>query len=102
MDTKPVPFVPPAPKPRTSPPSMLEMIRIVYRNPLELWGEPSYNEPWISVSGTGGPLVIANDPGLIRYILVDNARRRAGEAMTLAESASGSSRASIFKRTRTR
>ena len=27
-----------------------EMIRIVYRNPLELWGEPSYNEPWISVS----------------------------------------------------
>ncbi len=74
MDTKPVPFVPPAPKPRTSPPSMLEMIRIVYRNPLELWGEPSYNEPWISVSGIGGPLVIANDPGLIRHVLVDNAR----------------------------
>jgi cytochrome P450 len=50
------------------------MIRIVYRNPLELWGEPSYNEPWISVGGIGGPLVIANDPGLIRHVLVDNAR----------------------------
>ena len=75
MDTKPVPFVPPAPRPRTSPPSMLEMIRIVYRNPLELWGEPSYNEPWISVRGMGGPLVIANDPGLIRHVLVDNARQ---------------------------
>lgn len=50
------------------------MIRIVYRNPLELWGEPSYNEPWISVTGIGGPLVIANDPGLIRHVLVDNAR----------------------------
>lgn len=74
MDTVPAPFVPPAPKPRTSPPSTLEMIRIVYRNPLELWGEPSYNEPWISVSGIGGPLVIANDPGLIRHVLVDNAR----------------------------
>jgi cytochrome P450 len=74
MDTKPVPFVPPAPKPRSKPPSTLEMMRIVYRNPLELWGEPSYNEPWISVSGIGGPLVIANDPGLIRHILVDNAR----------------------------
>ena len=74
MDTKPAPFVPPAPKPRTSPPSTLEMIRIVYRNPLELWGEPSYNEPWISVSGIGGPLVIANDPGLIRHVLVDNAK----------------------------
>ena len=50
------------------------MIRIVYRNPLELWGEPSYNEPWISVTGIGGPLVIANDPGLIRHVLVDNAK----------------------------
>src|ERR1700754_598097 len=74
MDSKPAPFVPPAPTPRTSPPSTLEMIRIVYRNPLELWGEPSYNEPWISVSGAGGPLVIANDPGLIRHVLVDNAK----------------------------
>lgn len=67
-------FVPPAPRPRTSPPSTIEMLRIIYRNPLELWGEPSYNEPWISVSGVGGPLVIANDPGLIRHVLVDNAK----------------------------
>ena len=50
------------------------MIRIVYRNPLELWGEPSYNEPYISVTGIGGPLVIANDPALIRHVLVDNAK----------------------------
>ncbi|TWG91344.1 cytochrome P450 [Mesorhizobium sp. J18] len=74
MDTKPSPFVPPAPKPRSSPPSALQMIRIVYRNPLELWGEPSYNEPWISVNGIGGPLLIVNDPGLIRHVLIDNAR----------------------------
>ena len=74
MDSRPEPFIPPAPAPRTSPPSTLEMMRIVYRNPLELWGEPSYNEPWISVNGIGGPLVIANDPGLIRHVLVDNAK----------------------------
>ncbi|MBX3583026.1 MAG: cytochrome P450 [Rhizobiaceae bacterium] len=74
MDTQPAPFVPPAPRPRTKPPSMLEMMRIVYRNPLELWGEPSYNEPYISVTGVGGPLVIANDPALIRHVLVDNAK----------------------------
>lgn len=74
MDTAPAPFVPPAPKPRASPPSTLEMMRIVYRNPLELWGEPSYNEPWITVNGIGGPLLIANDPGLIRHVLVDNAK----------------------------
>jgi cytochrome P450 len=53
---------------------MLEMMRIVYRNPLELWGEPSYNEPYISVTGVGGPLVIANDPALVRHVLVDNAK----------------------------
>ncbi len=74
MDAKPAPFVPPAPIPRSKPPSTLEMMRIVYRNPLELWGEPSYNEPYISVSGIGGPLVIANDPALIRHVLVDNAK----------------------------
>ncbi|MBK8457898.1 MAG: cytochrome P450 [Phyllobacteriaceae bacterium] len=74
MDTRPAPFIPPAPTPRTVPPSLLQMLRIVYRNPLELWGEPSYNERWISVGGVGGPLVIANDPGLIRHILVDNVK----------------------------
>lgn len=74
MDATPAPFVPPAPKPRQRPPSTLELMRIVYRNPLELWGEPSYNEKWISIrTGIGGPLLIANDPALIRHILVDNA-----------------------------
>jgi cytochrome P450 len=74
MESTPAPFRPPAPTPRTKPPTTLELIRIVYRNPLELWGEPSYNEPWILVPGVGGPLVIANDPGLIRYVLVDNVK----------------------------
>ena len=68
-------FIPPAPVPRTRPPSMLEMMRIIYRNPLELWGEPSYNEPWISVFGRRRA---AGDRQRYRassgYILVDNAR----------------------------
>src|SRR6185295_5887079 len=74
MDSQPAPFVPPAPKPRTTPPSTLEMMRIVYRNPLELWGEHTYNEPWISANGVGGHLIVANDPGLIRHVLIDNAK----------------------------
>ena len=75
MDATPVPFIPPAPKPRTSPPSALQMLRIVYRNPLELWGEASYNEKWVSLKGgIGGPLLVVNDPGLIRRVLVDNVR----------------------------
>lgn len=74
MDTLVRPFVPPAPKPRTKPPTTLEMFRIVKRNPLELWAEPSYNEPWISGKGIRGPIVIVNDPGLIRHVLLDNVK----------------------------
>lgn len=44
------PFVPPAPRPREKPVGRFEMMRVVYKNPLELWGEPSYNERWVSVS----------------------------------------------------
>ena len=73
MDTKPIPFEPPHPAPRTRPPSLIELMRTAYRNPLEIWGEPSYRERWVSVrTGVGGPMVIANDPGLIRHVLVDN------------------------------
>ncbi|MCP1198880.1 cytochrome P450 [Notoacmeibacter sp. MSK16QG-6] len=75
MDAEPIPFVPPAPRPRTSPPSFLEMVRTVYRNPIALWGEPSYNQPYVHITqGVGSPMVVANDPVLIRHILVDNVK----------------------------
>lgn len=74
MTAASVPFIPPAPVPRTSPPSLLRSLAILYRNPLELWGVPAYTERWLTVSGIGGPLVIANDPGLVRHVLVDNQR----------------------------
>lgn len=73
MMQNPTPFVPPAPRPREKPVGRFEMMRVVYRNPLELWGEPSYNEPWVKVSWFGMKTIIANDPGLIRHVLVDNA-----------------------------
>jgi cytochrome P450 len=73
MDMRPEPFVPPAPMPRTVPPSRLEVIRTVFRNPLELWGVPSYTLPWIETRFFRERTLIVNDPGLIRHILVDNA-----------------------------
>ncbi len=73
MDMRPDPFVPPAPVPRTVPPSRLEIIRTVMRNPLELWGVPSYTLPWIKTKFFKERTLIVNDPGLIRYVLVDNA-----------------------------
>ncbi|MEO0910265.1 MAG: cytochrome P450, partial [Pseudomonadota bacterium] len=74
MDTKPQHFIPPAPKPRTTPPSLLKMFWIVYHNPIELWGAHTYKDPYVYVrSGVGGPLLVANDPGLIRHILLEQA-----------------------------
>ena len=67
-------FEAPAPVPRNSPPSRLTIVRTILRNPLELWGEPSYTLPWIDVSFFGERTLIANDPGLIRHVLVDNAQ----------------------------
>lgn len=74
MDTRPALFIPPAPGPRQKPPGLLKMFWIVYKNPIELWGEPSYNEPYVYIrSGIGGPLLVANDPSLIRHVLVEKA-----------------------------
>ena len=43
MDALPFsPLFRPPPVPRTTPPGRLEVVRTIYRNPLELWGEPSY------------------------------------------------------------
>jgi len=73
MDMRPDPFVPPAPVPRSVPPSRLEIIRTILRNPLELWGEPSYTLPWIKTRFFRDSTIIVNDPGLIKHVLVDNA-----------------------------
>ncbi len=53
-------------------PSMFEVVRTIQRNALELWGEPSYEDKWISTSFLGMKTVIINDPGLIRHVLVEN------------------------------
>ncbi|MFZ2103189.1 MAG: cytochrome P450 [Oricola sp.] len=74
MDTRPQPFVPPFPTPRNRPPTRLELIRTTMRNPLEIWGEPSYTKPYVLVRFLGDTLLVANDPELIRHVLVDNAK----------------------------
>jgi cytochrome P450 len=73
MDMIPEAFSPPAPIPRTAPPSRLTIIRTILRNPLELWGEPSYTLPWIMTRFIRERTLIVNDPGLIKHVLVDNA-----------------------------
>jgi cytochrome P450 len=72
----PTPFVPPAPIPRRRAdiPGFFEIVRTVLRNPLDLWGEPSYEDRWIKTKFVNERSVIVNDPGLIRHVLVDNVK----------------------------
>ena len=46
MDMTPYPFTPPAPVPRARAivPSPFEIVRTLMRNPLEMWGAPSYED----------------------------------------------------------
>lgn len=67
-------FEPPAPMPRTTVPSIFEVIKAALGNPLEVWGEPSYQLPWIKTKFLNERLVIVNDPDLVHYILVENAK----------------------------
>lgn len=72
MDMHVEPFAPPAPIPHEKPLSRFQMVRTIMRNPIELWGEPSYTLPWFETRLFGKAALIVNDPGLIRHILVDN------------------------------
>ena len=74
MDMQPKPFVPPKPVPRTKPIGALDLIFTAYRNPLEIWGEFSYSEPHMTVRTFGVNTLIANDPALVRHIMVDNVK----------------------------
>jgi cytochrome P450 len=75
QQSSPSAFVPPAPIPRSREriPGIVEVARTIFRNPLELWGEPSYEERWINTRFINERTLIVNDPGLIRHVLVDNA-----------------------------
>lgn len=71
---KNVEFVPPAPVPRTTIPSIFEVIKSTLSNPLEVWGQPSYTLPWIKTKFLNERILIANDPDLVHYVLVENAK----------------------------
>ena len=84
--TATAPFVPPAPVPRRrdNVPSTIELMRGMFRNPLEVWGEPSYEEKWVRTRFFNQRTLIVNDPGLIRHTLVENAANyRMGEIRQL-------------------
>ena len=77
MDQRPVPFRAPAPVPH---PEQLGFWKFVYtaaRNPLRIWGERAYREPFVRADWLKVPTILVSDPAAIRYLLVDNVRNYA-------------------------
>ncbi len=74
MDTAPLPFRAPAPVPHKRPLGAFAFVLTAYRNPLEIWGERAYSEPYVVANWLGNPTIIVSDPAAIRYLLVENAK----------------------------
>ncbi len=67
------PFVPPHPTPPTREMGTVQLLKTLYRNPLELWGSLSYERPVLDTTWWGIRTVVVNDPKLIRHVLVTKA-----------------------------
>ena len=67
------PFVPPVPKPQPNRLSLLARFVLARRNVLELLRERNYSMKMGRFRFPGLDIVLANDPALIRRILVDEA-----------------------------
>jgi len=81
MDMRPEPFEPPAPIPRTIPPSRLEIIRVMFRNPLELWGQAK------GIALRDRDLLVAQPPALRSKQPSGIASRRDGQGLAVLGSA---------------
>jgi cytochrome P450 len=67
------PFRPPAPIPRAKRLGLVELLKVLARNPLECWSQEFFTEPITRVSLPIGQAFVINDPSAIRHVLIDNA-----------------------------
>jgi cytochrome P450 len=77
MDTAAIPFRAPAPAPHSRPLGTVRFVLTASRNPLEIWGQRAYREPFVRADWLGTPTIIVSDPAAIRHFLVDNAKNYA-------------------------
>ncbi|WP_210484925.1 cytochrome P450 [Microvirga antarctica] len=66
-------FHPPVPTPRQDSPGLIGLLLALRRNPLTTWTERHFREKVIVGDGVLGRIMVANDPAIIRHVLVDNA-----------------------------
>lgn len=77
MDIATPSFRAPAPTPHARPLNAVEFVLTASRNPLEIWGQRAYREPFVSAKWLGNPTIIVSDPSAIRYFMVENAKNYA-------------------------
>ena len=61
MDTVPLAFRAPAPVPHQRPLGAVAFVLTAYRNPLEIWGERAYTQPYVVANWLGNPTIIVSD-----------------------------------------
>ena len=73
MRTQSNTFRPPAPVPRLDWPGPLDLVRILWNNPIEAWTQTHFEQPIVGMHLPFADVVLVNEPGAIRRILSDNA-----------------------------
>jgi cytochrome P450 len=67
------PYRPPAPVPQPRPLGAFRLISTLRRNPLECWAKEHFEKPIVAGGLPIGHVLLVNDPGAIRHVLLENA-----------------------------
>jgi cytochrome P450 len=65
-------FRPPAPLPRPHALHPLDLLKTLWRNPIEAWTQAHFEQPGISTRLRFGDVVVVNDAAAVRHILSEN------------------------------
>jgi cytochrome P450 len=66
-------YCPPAPPPQDKPLGFFRLISTLRRNPLECWAKDHFEKPIVEGGLPLGHVLLVNDPGAIRRVLLENA-----------------------------
>jgi cytochrome P450 len=66
-------FRPPAPVPRLQTPRSIDLIRTLWRNPIEAWTQAHFEEPVVKTRLPFCDVVVVNSASAVRRVLSDNA-----------------------------
>ena len=65
-------FRPPAPVSYPHTPGSLDLVRILWSNPIEAWTKAHFEEPIVCTRLPFGDVVAVNDPAAVRRVLQEN------------------------------